>query len=103
MTTQRLTDQEVRHVAKLGRLKMSDEQVHYFAEQLSHVLGHFQKINELNIDDVEPMAHATDLTNVFRPDEPSTPLTVEQALANAPQTLPPFFKVPKVLGEGSGA
>lgn len=101
--TQKLTDDQVRHVAKLSRLKLDDQQIHYFAEQLSAVLGYIGKLNELNVDGIEPMAHPTDMTNKFRTDEPVAGMPTDQALANAPAADPPFFKVPKVLGDAGSA
>jgi aspartyl-tRNA(Asn)/glutamyl-tRNA(Gln) amidotransferase subunit C len=98
-----LTDEQVRHVAKLSRLDLTDEQIHRFAGQLSAVLGYVSKLNELDVEGVEPMAHAMDVTNVTREDEPTPGMCVDDVLANAPGKSPPFFKVPKVLGEGSGA
>jgi len=99
----RLTDEQVRHVAKLSRLNLTDAQIHRFAGQLSDILGYVAKLNELNVEGIEPMAHAMDITNVLRDDDPKPPLPIEAVLANAPDQSPPFFKVPKVLGEGSGA
>ena len=101
--TQQLTDDQVRHVAKLSRLQLTDEQIHHFAGQLSAVLDYISKLNELDVSQVEPMAHAVDLTDVLRHDEPGQPLSVEAVLANSPAAHPPFFKVPKVLGDSSGA
>ena len=100
----RITEDDVRHVAKLSRLSLSDAEVPKFARELNHVLDYIGKLGELDkeIEGVEPMAHALDLTNVLREDAERQGLTVEQALANAPDAEPPFFKVPKVLGE-SGA
>ena len=98
-----ITDADVRHVAKLSRLKLSDERVHYFAAQLTNVMGYIAKLNELNVDGVEPMAHPTDITNAFRDDTPGRPMSVEAALANAPDADSPFFRVPKVLGDGGGS
>ena len=100
---EKITQEQVRHVAKLSRLKMSDEEVGFFTSQLSSVLDYIGKLNELDVEGVEPMAHPTEMTNKFRNDEPGEPLTVAAALANAPAAAPPFFKVPKVLGEGGGA
>ena len=100
---EKLTEQEVRHVAKLARLQLDDAQFRAFADQLSSVLDYFSKLDELDVESVEPMAHALDVTNVMRPDEPRDGIAVEAVLANAPAKSPPFFKVPKVLGEGSGA
>ncbi len=98
-----LTDSQVRHVAKLSRLALSDSQVRRFSEQLSTVLVHVAKLRELDVHHVEPMAHALDVTNVWRQDQPQSGIAVQAVLANAPETHPPFFKVPKVLDEGSGA
>ena len=100
---EKLTDQEVRRVAKLSRLLLSDDEVARFGAQLSNVLDYFTKLSELDVEDVQPMAHAADVTNVLREDVPKDGLSTEAALANAPVQMPPFFKVPKVLGEGSGA
>ncbi|MCC7406843.1 MAG: Asp-tRNA(Asn)/Glu-tRNA(Gln) amidotransferase subunit GatC [Phycisphaeraceae bacterium] len=99
----RITDAEVRHVAQLARLKLTDEQIHHHAQQLSAILTYVSKLNELDVSNVEPMAHALDMSNVLRPDEPQPGLPNDAVLANAPDAEPPFFKVIKVLGEGSGA
>lgn len=98
-----ITEQQVRHVAKLSRLKLDDEQVTYFTNSLSRVLGYVSKLSELDVQHVEPMAHPTDMTNHFRDDVPTEPLPLEKVLQNAPDADPPFFKVPKVLGDGGGA
>jgi len=100
---EKLTDEQVRHVAKLSRLKLTDEQVHFFAEQLSHVLEYVDKLSEVDVEGVEPMAHPTDMTNRFRDDDPTAGIPVDDALKNAPAADPPFFKVPKVLGDGPSA
>ncbi len=98
-----LSESEVRHVAKLSRLELSDEQISHFTTQLAAVLDHISKLNELDVEGVEPMAHALDTANVTRPDDPAPCLPVDAVLANAPEQSPPFFQVPKVLGDGSGA
>ncbi|MEM9251175.1 MAG: Asp-tRNA(Asn)/Glu-tRNA(Gln) amidotransferase subunit GatC [Planctomycetota bacterium] len=98
-----ITDADVRHVAKLARLELSDEEVEHFRGQLGQILGYIDKLAEVDIAGVEPMAHVGDLHNAWRDDEPGPTLTVDEALDNAPQAEPPFFGVPKVLGEGPGA
>lgn len=100
---EKLTDAQVRHVAKLSRLRLSDDEVSQLATRLSAVLDYVSKLNELNVDGVEPMAHAMELSNVLRDDEPRPGLPTEAVLANAPEKSPPFFVVPKVIGEGGGA
>lgn len=101
--SEQLTEAQVRHVAKLSRLKLSDEQVHFFAEQLSNVLGYISKLEELDVEGVEPMAHPTAMTNKLRDDVEQPGMATSDALANAPESDDAFFKVPKVLGESSGA
>lgn len=98
-----ITEQDVRHVAKLSRLSLSDEQVHHFTEQLEAVLEYIGKLNELDVEGVEPMAHPLDITNALREDVPGEALSEDAALANAPARDGAFFKVPKVLGDGGGA
>ena len=95
---EKLTDQQVRHVAMLARLKLDDEQLRQMAEQLSSILGYVDKIGELDLDDVEPMAHPTGMSNKLREDEPAAPPGADAMLASAPESDPPFFRVPKVLG-----
>ncbi len=101
--TKTITEDDVRHVAKLSRLHLSDEEVHHFTEQLAAVLGYIGKLNELDVDGVEPMAHPLELANVLRPDVEQPGIDTDTALANAPAKTPPFFKVPKVLGDGPSA
>lgn len=100
---QLISEDEVRHVARLSRLRLTDEQVRHYAEQLSAILGYVSKLRELNVEGVEPMAHALDMSNVLRPDEPQPGMAPEVILKNAPEQDPPFFKVPKVLGDEAGA
>ncbi len=94
-----ITEQQVRHVAKLSRLHLTDDQVTHLAGQLAMILDYVGKINELDCEGVEPLAHPLDLTNALRPDREEPGITVDAALANAPDKTPPFFKVPKVLGD----
>lgn len=100
---EKLTDDQVRHVAKLSRLRLGEDEVSQMASRLSAVLDYVSKLNELNVDGVEPMAHAMELNNVLREDEPRAGLPNDAVLANAPEKTPPFFRVPKVIGDGGGA
>ncbi|QNN22980.1 Asp-tRNA(Asn)/Glu-tRNA(Gln) amidotransferase subunit GatC [Planctomycetales bacterium ZRK34] len=98
-----LTEAEVRHVAKLSRLKLTDEQVHNFTTQLGNVLEYIDKLSELDVENVEPMAHPTSMTNKLREDVVTEALPIDKVLHNAPASDPPYFKVPKVLGDGPSA
>ena len=88
-----------RHIALLSRIEMSDEALAVFGDQLAHILQYVDKLQELDTDDVEPMAHAVAIHNVLASDEPHPSLSPDDALANAPQRDGDFFKVPKVLGD----
>lgn len=93
-----ITPDQVRHVARLSRLAIPEQRLGYFAGQLGAILAYVGKLGEVDMTGVEPMAHATGLVNVMREDEVRPSLPVEVVLANAPESDPPFFKVPKVLG-----
>jgi len=94
---------EVAKIARLSRVAMSDAELDTFSEQLSRILDYVGKLNELDTRAVEPLSHALPVANVFRADEPSASLAVEQVLANAPERTASSFKVPRVLDEGTSA
>jgi len=96
-----IDEKVVRHVAKLSRIDLTDEQVATFAAQLGAILQYVEKLNELDTDAVEPMAHAMDFHNVLGADTLGESLPHEQALANAPQRDGSLFRVPKVIGDSS--
>ena len=85
---------EVLHVARLARLELSEEEVDRMASELSAVLGHIEKISELDLDGVPPTSHVVDVANALRPDEPQPSLPREEALASAPAVAEGGFEVP---------
>jgi aspartyl-tRNA(Asn)/glutamyl-tRNA(Gln) amidotransferase subunit C len=85
---------EVLHVARLARLALSEEELERFSEQLSAILDAVGKVAELDLSDVEPTAHPLDLVNVWAEDEPKPSLSVDEALANAPDRDGDSFRVP---------
>ena len=91
--------QMVRHIGILSRIELTDEQARRLGTQMSAILESFDKLNELDTDGVEPMAHATDIHNVFAEDRIGQSLPHDQALSNAPDHDEDFFKVPKVIGD----
>jgi len=95
-----LTDKEVRYVADLANLRLSDEEVQRMSQDLGQILTHIEQLNELDTSSVEPMAqvlYSADETATLREDVPHTPLSNEEALANAPSSGVGYFKVPKVI------
>jgi aspartyl-tRNA(Asn)/glutamyl-tRNA(Gln) amidotransferase subunit C len=93
-----MTADEVRHVAKLARLRPDAAAVADYGQKLPAILDYVAKIGQVDVAGVEPTAHAADLVNVLRDDAVGPMLPVEVVLQNAPDADPPFFKVPKVLG-----
>ena len=95
---QAISPEQVRHVAKLGRLALDEAQLERFAGQLEPILEYVAHIGEVDVANVEPMAHAVPLANVLRDDVVGPSLPLDKVLQNAPETDGPFFKVPKVIG-----
>jgi aspartyl-tRNA(Asn)/glutamyl-tRNA(Gln) amidotransferase subunit C len=85
---------EVLHVAGLARLDLTEEEIERFQEQLNAILEAVGKVSALDLSHVEPTAHPLDLVNVWAEDEPRPCLSVEEALANAPDRDGAFFRVP---------
>ena len=85
---------QVLHVAKLARLRLSDEEVDRMAGELSQILEHVETMNELDLDGAQPTSHVVDLTNVLREDVPRPSLDRETALEQAPDATEIGFQVP---------
>ena len=88
---------DVRYVADLVRLRLTDDEIAELQPQLDHVLEYIAQLNEVNVDGIEPTAHASAVYNVFRADVPREGFTQEQATANAPHSGSGLFLVPKVV------
>lgn len=97
--TERITTEEVAHVAHLARLELSEEELALFTGQLAAVLDHAEDVAALDTEGVAPTAHPLPLRNVFRSDVVVASLEREEVLASAPATEDHRFKVPPVLGE----
>jgi aspartyl-tRNA(Asn)/glutamyl-tRNA(Gln) amidotransferase subunit C len=100
----KITEQEVRYVADLANLSLSEEEVHRFRADLSEILGHIERLNDIDTAGVEPMAQVlyesgdtAILRAELRADRERPPLGAQAALANAPQDGAGYFKVPKVV------
>jgi aspartyl-tRNA(Asn)/glutamyl-tRNA(Gln) amidotransferase subunit C len=92
-----LTADEVRWVAHLARLTLTDTELATMTRQLGAILDYVQQLQKVPTEGVEPLAHPLPIQNVFRADEPAPSLPVEQALANAPERRGDFYGVPAVL------
>ena len=99
----KIDQSQVIKVAKLSRLDLTEDEVQEFTGQLSAILDYVEKMNELDTTGVEPLAHCLPVSNVLREDSAKESLGTEKVLVNAPQMDDEFFKVPKILDDGSGA
>ncbi|HET7510412.1 MAG TPA: Asp-tRNA(Asn)/Glu-tRNA(Gln) amidotransferase subunit GatC [Solirubrobacterales bacterium] len=92
--------EQVLHVAKLARLRLSDEEVERMVGELSGILGHVDRIGNLDLEGVEPTSHVVALENVLRPDDvPWQSLPRDAALASAPEPYEGAFRVPSPQAE----
>jgi aspartyl-tRNA(Asn)/glutamyl-tRNA(Gln) amidotransferase subunit C len=85
---------QVLHVAKLARLKFSDEEIERLAPELSKILEHVEQMDRLDLEGVEPTSHVVELQNVLREDVPRDSLPKERALDQAPDPADGGFRVP---------
>ncbi len=93
-----LTADEVRYIAKLARVALTDAEVERLGVELSTILGHFQVLNDIDTSDVPPTAQSFDLHNVERPDETRPSFPLDEVLLNAPRREDAYFRVRGVLG-----
>ena len=96
-----LTDDDVRKLALLARLELSDEELDKVRPELDSILGFVERLSELETDDVEPMTTALDVGNRWRDDTEVPGLSKDEALANSPSHDDECFLVPPVLGSAA--
>lgn len=96
---ERISRDEVAHVARLARLRLDDDELATFTDQLADVLDHAADVGALDLADVEPTAHPLALASSLRPDEPGPTLDRDEVLDAAPQAEDGRFRVPTILGE----
>jgi aspartyl-tRNA(Asn)/glutamyl-tRNA(Gln) amidotransferase subunit C len=96
---ERITREDVAHVARLARLTLTPEELDTFTEQLGDILDHARALAALDLEGVEPTAHPIPLVNVMRDDVVGPLLDRDEVLAAAPDSEDGMFRVPPVLGE----
>ena len=99
----RIRPEEVREIATLSRLRLSDEEVANLTQDLDSILGYVAELSTLDTTSVEPMTHAVPFDCPLRVDEVRPSLTLEEALANAPRREASFFQVPRIVPGPGGA
>ena len=100
-----ISHEQLLHVARLARLELRDDELERLGAQLNDIIAAVSKVSELDLTDVPPTSHPLDVVNVWAEDEPHESLSVEDALANAPEHEGAYFKVPagSVGGKAAGA
>ncbi len=93
----KLTREEIERVAVLARLRLTPEEQASLTEELDHILGYMEKLNQLDTADVEPFSHAVNIENSLREDQITNQPNADALLANAPDRDATFFKVPKII------
>jgi aspartyl-tRNA(Asn)/glutamyl-tRNA(Gln) amidotransferase subunit C len=94
-----VTKKDVEKIAELARLKFTDKELENFTPQMNEILSYMDKLNELDTENVNPLSHPVEQTNVFREDELKPSISTENTLKNAPLKDEHHFKVPKVIGD----
>jgi aspartyl-tRNA(Asn)/glutamyl-tRNA(Gln) amidotransferase subunit C len=95
-----LSREQVQHIARLARVGLSEEDIPRFSEQLSEILDYFERLRQVDTEDVPPTAHTLPLHNVMREgDQPGPCLDKEAVLANAPVREGDYFRVKVILEE----
>ena len=93
----KITIDEVKHVANLARLAITEEEAEKFTNQLDKIIGFAEQLNELDTDNVEPTSHVLDIKNVMREDIAQAGLPVEEVLKNAPEHENGQIRVPSII------
>lgn len=92
-----MSKDQLKHVAQLARIAVTEEEAALYAEKISGVLAYCEILNEVNTDDVEPTTHVVNISNVLREDVVKESLKQEDALKNAPEQLDGQVKVPSIM------
>ncbi|WP_100403647.1 Asp-tRNA(Asn)/Glu-tRNA(Gln) amidotransferase subunit GatC [Bacillus sp. FJAT-42315] len=93
----RITEEQVRHVANLARLAVTDEEVEKFTSHLDAIISFAEQLNELDTTDVLPTSHVLDMKNIMRKDEAKPGLPQEEVLKNAPDHQNGQIRVPSIM------
>ena len=93
----KISEKEVRYVAKLARLRLDDDRIHQMSETLSDILTYMDMLNTLDTTDVPPTSHVGNVETVLRDDVVGPSLSLDEALQNAPDRVGAFYRVPKII------
>ena len=92
---------DLKHIARLSRLHLTEDELRFFETQVSQILQFVDKLKEVNVEGVEPTSHPLSLSNVFRADEVKPSIAIEEFLKASPRAKGRFFEVPKIIEDKS--
>ncbi len=93
----KITEDEVRHIVKLARLSLSEDELSMYSGQLNAIIGHVEQLNTLDTTGIGPTSHVLPITNIMRDDVQMPSLSNDEALKNAPDPSDKFYRVPKII------
>ncbi|WP_273127840.1 Asp-tRNA(Asn)/Glu-tRNA(Gln) amidotransferase subunit GatC [Metabacillus sp. HB246100] len=93
----RISTDQVKHVANLARLAITEEEAELFSTQLDSIISFAEQLNEVDTENVKPTTHVLEMKNIMREDEPKKGLDNEEVLKNAPDQEDGYFRVPSIL------
>ncbi len=96
-----MADIDLKNVAKLARLHLTDDEIRHLEGQVKGILDFVEQLKEVNVEGIEPTTHPFPVRDVFREDEPKPSLKIEEFLKTAPKAKGRFFEVPKIIEDKS--
>tara|TARA_B100000676_G_scaffold25494_1_gene23128 strand:- start:7348 stop:7644 length:297 start_codon:yes stop_codon:yes gene_type:complete len=96
MSDKKITLEEVKHIAKLSKLNIPDNELEYYANEMNKMINHFNLISKVDTSKTEPMTHVNDMINVYREDISEDSLNTKDAIKNSADTFGQFIKIPKI-------
>ena len=97
MSDKKITIEEVKHIAKLSKLNIPDNELEYYSSEMDKLINHFNILSKVDTSNVEPMTHVNAMTNVYREDKSKESLTTKEAIKNSSETFGQFIKIPKII------
>ncbi len=99
----KVTQKDIEYIAKLSKLKLNENEMEEYVEDLNKIIGYVEKLNELDTSNVEPLSHPVMKENAFREDVVKTSIDRNKVLKNAPEADDEYFRVPKVINQKRNA
>ena len=97
MSDKKITIEEVKHIARLSKLNIPDNELEYYSSEMDKLINHFNILSKVDTSNVKPMTHVNTMINVYREDKSKESLTTKEAIKNSSETFGQFIKIPKII------